>query len=99
MDYDDWLSDGRTWTILGEKCATQHMHALAAEFFSLSISRDDEAFRKPRLWLQFAKSCRLCGREMDGRLALKVRSHSLCVPISLLSARQDLHSVLSMLFS
>ncbi len=48
------------------------MYALAAEFYATSISRDNEAFGKSMLWLQFAKSCLLSGRQRDGDLALKV---------------------------
>ncbi len=57
---------------LGEKCAAHQMYSLAAELYAISISRDNEAFRKSMLWQQFAKACRLCGRERDGDLALKV---------------------------
>lgn len=72
FDYEDWLYDAKTWMVLAEKCVTHEMYSMASDFYTMSITRDPEAFIKPLLWKQFAKSCRLCGRILDGQLALKV---------------------------
>ena len=48
------------------------MFALATDFYGLGIMKDPDAFRKPMLWLRFAKACRRCGRVSDGILAVKV---------------------------
>lgn len=80
VDYDDWISDGKTWLNLADKCSLHHMFSLAADFYALAITRDFDAFRKPMLWYRFAKSCRMCGRIADAQLAVKVSWNSLlCV--------------------
>jgi len=52
------------------------MFALATDFYGLGIMKDHDAFRKPMLWLRFAKACKRCGRVSDGILAIKVISLS-----------------------
>ena len=49
-----------------------HMYSLATDFYGLGIMRDPDAFRKPMLWLRFAKACKRCGRKADALLAIKV---------------------------
>jgi hypothetical protein len=56
----------------GDKCAMHHMFVLATDFYGLGIMKDPDAFRKPMLWMRFAKACRRCGRISDGILAVKV---------------------------
>ncbi len=60
----------------GDKCAMHSMFALATDFYGLGIMKDHDAFRKPMLWLRFAKACKRCGRVSDGILAIKVISLS-----------------------
>ena len=57
----------------GDKCAMHHMYSLATDFYGLGIMKDPDAFRKPMLWLRFAKSCKRCGRAADGLLAVQVQ--------------------------
>lgn len=57
----------------GDKCAMHHMFSLATDFYGLGIMKDPDAFRKPMLWLRFAKACKRCGRKADAQLAVKVR--------------------------
>jgi hypothetical protein len=52
------------------------MFSLATDLYGLGIMKDPEAFRKPMLWLRFAKSCKRCGRAADGLLAVKVRAQT-----------------------
>ncbi len=54
------------------------MFALATDFYGLGIMKDHDAFRKPMLWLRFAKACKRCGRKADALLAVKVR-HGACM--------------------
>ena len=56
----------------GDKCAMHHMFSLATDFYGLGIMKDHDAFRKPMLWLRFAKACKRCGRKADAQLAVKV---------------------------
>ena len=77
IDYDDWMMSANTWLALGDKCATHQMYSLATDFYGLGIMKDPDAFRKPMLWLRFAKSCKRCGRAADGQLAVKVFTISL----------------------
>jgi hypothetical protein len=56
----------------GDKCAMHHMFSLATDFYGLGIMKDPDAFRKPMLWLRFAKACKRCGRKADAQLAIKV---------------------------
>ena len=49
-----------------------HMYSLATDLYGLGIMKDPDAFRKPMLWLRFAKACKRCGRSADGILAVKV---------------------------
>ena len=72
MDYDDWIMDANTWLALGDKCAMHHMYAMATDFYGLSMMKDPDAYRKPMLWLRFAKSCKRCGRVADSQLAIQV---------------------------
>ena len=74
LDYDDWISHSHTWLSLGDKCAMHHMYSLATDLYGLGIMKDPDAFRKPMLWLRFAKACKRCGRAADGLLAVKVSS-------------------------
>jgi hypothetical protein len=54
-----------------------HMYSLATDFYGLGIMKDPDAFKKPMLWLRFAKACKRCGRKEDAQLAIKVRSRSI----------------------
>ena len=72
LDYDDWLSDSKTWISLGDKCAIYQMYSLAADFYALGILKDPNAFKKPMLWYRFAKSCNRCGRHSDAQLSILV---------------------------
>jgi len=72
-DYEEWISDAKTWLGLGDKCAIHHMYSLATDFYGLGIMRDPDAFRKPMLWYKFSKSCHRCGRSSDAQLAVKVK--------------------------
>lgn len=61
------------------------MFALATDFYGLGIMKDHDAFRKPMLWLRFAKACKRSGRVSDGVLAIKVRrltSSYFCISVS-----------------
>jgi tetratricopeptide (TPR) repeat protein len=71
IDYDDWISDSKTWLQLADKCAFHQMYSLATDFYGLGITRDPDAYKKPMLWYRFAKSCRRCGRVADAQLAIK----------------------------
>lgn len=71
-DYDEWISNGKTWLEIGDKCAMHHLYSLATEMYGLGIMKDPDAFRKPMLWYRFAKSCQRCGRTSDAQLAIKV---------------------------
>ncbi len=71
-DYDDWICDANTWLSLGDKCVFHQMYSLAADFYGLGITRDPEAYKKPRLWFRFAKACYRAGRPADAQLAVKV---------------------------
>jgi RNA polymerase subunit RPABC4/transcription elongation factor Spt4 len=73
-DYDDWISDSKTWLQLADKCAYHQMYSLATDFYGLGITRDPDAYKKPMLWYRFAKSCKRCGRVADAQLAIKVTS-------------------------
>jgi RNA polymerase subunit RPABC4/transcription elongation factor Spt4 len=64
----------RLYFITGDKCATHHMYSLATDLYGLGIMKDPDAFKKPMLWLRFAKACKRCGRSADGLLAVKVRA-------------------------
>jgi hypothetical protein len=55
-----------------------HMYSLATDFYGLGIMKDPDAFKKPMLWLRFAKACKRCGRKEDAQLAIKVRSRFQC---------------------
>jgi hypothetical protein len=83
-DYEDWISDASTWLGLGDKCAMHHMYSLATDFYALGMMKDPDAFRKPMLWLRFAKACRRCGRKADALLAVKVGCmlHAACCILS-----------------
>jgi hypothetical protein len=48
------------------------MYSLATDLYGLGIMKDPDAFKKPMLWLRFAKACKRCGRSADGLLAVKV---------------------------
>lgn len=76
-DYDDWISDSKTWFTLADKCAYHQMYSLATDFYGLGITRDPDAYRKPMLWYRFAKACNRCGRVSDAQLAIKVSSYSM----------------------
>lgn len=71
LDVEDWIADAGTWLSLADKCAAHHMFSLATDFYGLGITRDAEAFRKPRLWYRFAKACSRCGRANDAVLAIR----------------------------
>ena len=60
-----------------------HMFSLATDFYGLGIMKDHDAFRKPMLWLRFAKACKRCGRKADALLAVKVRPRLGCENVSL----------------
>jgi hypothetical protein len=79
MDYDDWLADSKTWVVFGDKCAMYQMYSLAADFYSLGILKDPNAFKKPMLWYRFAKSCFKCGRISDAELGIVVRRIVFCL--------------------
>jgi RNA polymerase subunit RPABC4/transcription elongation factor Spt4 len=64
----------RLYSTTGDKCATHHMYSLATDLYGLGIMKDPDAFKKPMLWLRFAKACKRCGRSADGLLAVKVRA-------------------------
>jgi RNA polymerase subunit RPABC4/transcription elongation factor Spt4 len=64
----------RLYFTTGDKCATHHMYSLATDLYGLGIMKDPDAFKKPMLWLRFAKACKRCGRSADGLLAVKVRA-------------------------
>lgn len=65
------------WNTLGDKCATHQLYSLAADFYSVGISYDPDAFKKPKLWYTFAKACYKCGRIMDAQLSVKVRKKNM----------------------
>ncbi|KAJ1437724.1 hypothetical protein B484DRAFT_392610, partial [Ochromonadaceae sp. CCMP2298] len=71
MEYDDWISHSNTWLSLGDKCAFHSMFALATDMYALGMMKDVDAFKKPMLWLRFAKACMRCGRSADAQLAIK----------------------------
>lgn len=71
VDCEDWISDAQTWLSLADKCAAHHMFSLATDLYGLAITRDPDAFLRPRLWYRFAKSCARCGRGNDAVLAVK----------------------------
>lgn len=71
LDCDDWVSDAQTWLSLADKCAAHEMFSLATDLYGLGITRDPEAFRRPRLWYRFAKACSRCGRANDAVLAIR----------------------------
>ena len=56
-----------------------HMFSLATDFYGLGIMKDHDAFRKPMLWLRFAKACKRCGRKADALLAVKVSQSFLLI--------------------
>jgi hypothetical protein len=79
LDYEDWLYSSFTWMGIADKCAMHEMYSLATDFYTLGISKDIDAFKKPNLWLRFAKSCYRCGRLDDANLAIKVISYKLTI--------------------
>ena len=72
VEYEDWIYDAKTWLNLADKCAYHEMFPLAADFYSLAIMRDAEAYARPALWYRFAKSCYKCFRIADAQLAVQV---------------------------
>ena len=88
LDYDDWLSDSKTWVDFGDKCAIYQMYSLAADFYSLGILKDPNAFKKPMLWYRFAKSCSRCGRHSDAELGIVVSRY--CNIFSLINGFNNL---------
>ena len=72
LDYDDWLSDSKTWMNFADKCAIYQQFSLATDFYALGILKDPNAFKKPMLWYRFAKSCNRCGRISDAELSINV---------------------------
>eukprot|EP01038_Epipyxis_sp_PR26KG_P009292 gene9292-12520_t len=71
FEYEDWISDSKTWMALGDKCAIHQLFSLATDFYSLCIMNDPDAFRKPKLWYRFAKACYRCGRTADAQLSIQ----------------------------
>lgn len=72
VEYEDWVSDYRTWLVIADKCAMHEMFSLATEFYMMGISKDVDAYKRPNLWFRFAKSCFRCGRVEEAKLALRV---------------------------
>jgi tetratricopeptide (TPR) repeat protein len=71
LTYEEWLHDSNTWRMLADKCALHGMFSLSTDLYAQGLMKDLNAFKKPKLWFGFAKSCHRCKRDSDARLAIK----------------------------
>ncbi len=71
VSYDDWINDANTWRDIADKCLIIGLYSLATDLYAQAILRDSNAFKKPKFWFGFAKTCKRCGRTSDAQLAVK----------------------------
>ena len=70
--FEQWLNSSHTWRSIGDKCRVLGYFSLAADLYGQGLVRDENAYRYPRLWIGYAKTCVRCGRYSDAQLAVKV---------------------------